>query len=118
MRLLISACILLLVNGCSSQPPETSAVTSAIPVGANAQSESGESGDRALARAAQGYKIVKKNGQELYCRNETPVGSHMSKTVCLTQGQLKATILAEQETRDTLRAPRTNNCIGGPSCRN
>jgi hypothetical protein len=118
MRQLICVGILLIVNGCSSQPAVAPAANSAIPIAENTPSEPGSSLEPALARAAKGYRVVHKNGRELYCRDETPVGSHMSKSVCLTQDQLRSTVMAEQEAREAMRAPRTNTCSGGPNCRN
>jgi hypothetical protein len=113
VRLATWICVLLFAGGCASQSAKEPAVSSVAPVGAEAKSEPHISRDAAFKRAAKNYQVSRRNGEKVYCRDQTPLGSHVSKSVCLTRDQLEASIVADQESRDTLRPPRARTCSGG-----
>ena len=58
-----------------------------------------------LTRAKkQGYTLVNKNGEELYCRTDLKTGSHLQKdTTCLTAQELDA---LHDQTRQGLQSLR------------
>src|SRR5437868_4542771 len=59
---------------------------------------------------AKGYRVRKKDGQKLYCRNEAPLGSRLQQTVCLTEEQLREQFIAAEEVRNNMRK---RSCVNG-----
>jgi len=58
-----------------------------------------------------GYKLVVKNGQELYCRKETILGSRFPQTICLDENGLKELEARGQSVRDDLTRSE-GKCVG------
>jgi hypothetical protein len=54
------------------------------------------------AALKHGYKLVHRNGQDLYCRSEILTGTHFRNTVCLTEAQVSASERDRQEVLDQL----------------
>jgi hypothetical protein len=71
--------------------------------------------DQLLKRArSSGYKTRQKNGETVYCREETPVGTHFPLTNCLTEEQTLTAMRNAIQTQDFMRnAP--GRCAGA-SC--
>ncbi len=59
----------------------------------------------------QGYRVMRRGQQLVYCRTQTQTGSLISRTVCLTENQLRWLDQNAQRSRDLLNQPR-----GGRNC--
>jgi hypothetical protein len=66
--------------------------------------------DAEFAKAAKNYQTVKRNGQTFYCRRESPMGSRLPSTVCLSEVQLVEEIRNTREVTNRLRNRRTGPC--------
>lgn len=78
-----SACALALeLAACATNaPPKPARTANALPA---------PTGDKADFKIPYGYRLIKQNGQDYYCRRETITGSHTNKRdVCLTLAQLQ-----------------------------
>jgi hypothetical protein len=63
----------------------------------------------AYARS-QGYKRVRTNGKELWCRDEAPIGSRLAKEVCISEAALSESQRQGAETRDIIRQGGSQAC--------
>lgn len=122
MRSAICIFALLILIGCSSTPPQAPAAAAAAPSAspppvAGAGSKSDEAAlDARFAEAVKDYEIVQKNGQQLYCRDATPTGSHVGRTVCLTETQLRSKLMSAAG-GSTIRRTGIDRCPqGGMNC--
>ena len=98
---------LLWLAGCSSSPPkQTVPAAAASPSQAATTAASSDSGldPRVIdALKRQGYVIKKSHGQDLFCRTDAIVGSHIaSTTTCLTARQAQAETERAQRAMDDL----------------
>jgi len=66
--------------------------------------------DRSLVK--DGYRVVRRNGQVLYCRSQSVTGTKFSSTVCLTAAQLRKQQEDLQQTKDTLNQAHAAQCLG------
>jgi hypothetical protein len=57
-----------------------------------------------------GYKVVHRNGQLLYCRSETVTGTLFRSTVCETDAQMKAAEQNRQNVVDELGKSHGGEC--------
>jgi hypothetical protein len=71
--------VVLAVAGCASQGTSTTSAPQATPDG---------EGTKVNARVGN-FRRTTKNGQTLYCEKAEFVGSKMTKTRCLTEGEFK-----------------------------
>jgi hypothetical protein len=62
------------------------------------------------ATRKHGYKLVHRNGQDLYCRSEILTGTHFRNTVCLTEAQMSASERDRQEVLDQLAKGGAVDC--------
>jgi hypothetical protein len=69
--------------------------------------------DVAFDRYVKKHKIREKDGQKLYCRNAAPLGTRMTRTVCLSENQLREEVIAQEAARDALRKPGVTPCSDG-----
>src|SRR5512134_1407628 len=70
----------------SPAPPATTVAAKTEPAAAVLQAD----GDALLRAQAAGYKLVNKDGKELYCKKEMVTGSRLAtRTRCLTLAQLE-----------------------------
>ena len=70
----------------SPAPPATSVAAKTEPAAAVVQAD----GDALLRAQAAGYKLVNKDGKELFCKKEMVTGSRLAtRTRCLTLAQLE-----------------------------
>jgi hypothetical protein len=70
----------------SAAPPATTVVAKSEPAAAVQQVD----GDALLRAQAAGYKLVNKDGRELFCKKEMVTGSRLAtRTRCLTLAQLE-----------------------------
>ena len=96
--------------GCASHPAAQPAVASAQPPVAQAGA------DEAFVAELRktGYKVVEKDGEELYCRRESVTGSNITtRTTCLTERQVREE--AQRKDHDMSRLGGINRdpkCLG------
>jgi hypothetical protein len=118
MYKLISA-TLLLMAGCAAdrtaapEAPATlaSSATAAMRLAANAQIQE----DQAVRTAIKsGFHARVRDGEKVYCREESMVGTHFTNDICLTSTQLVKRYENQATVQDLLRQPFT--CSGGFSC--
>jgi len=60
----------------------------------------------------QGYRVVKRGDQVLYCRSQSVTGTLFSSTVCLTESQIKDQDAGLQRSKDILNQSRPSKCVG------
>jgi hypothetical protein len=123
MRVAILAALpVLALAGCAGTParshgPAAGAVRSSAvaPAIASSAAEPQTVQQRAAAEAAirAGYHVKLRQGQRLYCREETPIGTRFSEEHCFTIEQLTAAQRNEDRLHDMLAKPRT---CGGSTC--
>lgn len=97
-----------IIAGCAGQPSklpsirEAASPTASPRPAASPSDQSGSvAGKRVLEAKKQGFKLVNKDGDVLYCRTELKTGSHVVKeTTCLTEEQLDE---VHQQTNQDLR---------------
>jgi hypothetical protein len=78
------------------------ATASAAPAGAGAAGEP-------IVKIPSGYRLVKRGGQELYCRSETTIGTRFPETLCYTREQMKVIAERTDEVMDVIG----RGCVGG-----
>jgi hypothetical protein len=97
---------------CAAQPPERAVTTTPAPTAAPEPAPATD--DKVAPRIPSGYRLVKKNGQNLYCRTVTPTGTRFSEKLCLTATQIKQT---QQINETTMRAiDRAQRVCAGADC--
>jgi len=89
------------------------AAQSASPPVAAARDGDSAGVDRSLVK--DGYHVVRRNGQLLYCRSQSVTGTKFSSTVCLTAAQIHTQQEDLQHSKDTLNQARAAQCLG-PQC--
>jgi len=104
---------------CSGVPMRGPAA-SAAPIaraGSTATTDEGAAATRrapALVNASlvsQGYRVVKRGDQLLYCRSQSVTGTAFLSTVCKTESQIRDQGAAVQHYRDTLNQPHIAPCV-------
>lgn len=80
-------------------PPAATAPPTAASTAADSEAAAAAQAQARIKRIrAQGYKPNgEQNGQPVYCRSETPIGSHLANRVCRTADQIDAAALAGQD---------------------
>jgi hypothetical protein len=67
----------------------------------------------------QGYRVMKRGRQLVYCRSQNQTGSLISSTVCLTEDQVRMLEQNTQQSKDLLSQPRGGrNCPRGDCSKN
>lgn len=69
--------------------------------------------DAQVKRAFAKFRKQQRDGETLYCRKETPLGSRLGKTICYTEDQVLANARAE---RDAGQMQSQQNVCGIGSC--
>lgn len=114
----IGITLALLVASCAAPPTKTPAASvapRAQPQGVNAAGAAADGAGAAVVNARlvrQGYQVTRRGGQVVYCRTESATGTMLSKTVCLTELEVKQQAETAQQSRDTLHQPLTPKCLG------
>jgi hypothetical protein len=111
------AVLLVGLAACSSTAQKATPVAQAQAVAQSASppvaaAPDGDSAgvDRSLLK--DGYHVVRRNGQVLYCRSQSVTGTKFSSTVCLTAAQIHKQREDLQQTKDTLNQARAAQCLG------
>ena len=110
--------ILAVVAGCSTQPTKP-AQTAAAENDAPAQQSEVASADAAPAasvptvekKVPSGYRRVKRDGRELYCRSVVTLGSRFPEEMCFTREQLEEIARRTDSTMDEMERNR-KICVG------
>jgi hypothetical protein len=63
----------------------------------------------------EGYRVVRRHDQVLYCRSESVTGTLFASTVCLTASQIAKQRRDLQESTDLLKQAGATRCVG-PEC--
>ena len=102
---------MMLVAACAVSPPSPPATTAAAKSSAAAPTAAATAPAattaaelREAARRA-GYEPRTVNGSQVWCHDETPVGTRFPNTVCLTEAQLQARLQGTQDVKDMMRHP-------------
>jgi hypothetical protein len=104
---------------CSGVPMRGPAAAAA-PVARAASTATTDEGAAATRRApalvnarlvSQGYRVVKRGDQLLYCRSQSVTGTAFLSTVCKTESQIRDQDAAVQQYKDTLNQPHIAPCV-------
>jgi hypothetical protein len=118
MRSDIKAIVLViaatLAEACSSSPrttdtqsrPQTLAATSGAPAAGGAPA-----GDVDASLVKQGYSVLRRHDEVLYCRTEIITGNRISTRICLTAAQIQDEKHDVMKAKDILNTP-ANRCVG------
>lgn len=107
----------LLGVACSGPPKKSPAATPVAHPATTGTTDSGTGAPRrtpALVNASlvkQGYRVVKRGDQVLYCRSQSLTGTLFSSTVCLTESQIRDQDAGLQRSKDTLNQSRPARCV-------
>jgi hypothetical protein len=122
MRLasLSAVLVALALAACSSQPvtqeESPGPVAPAPEAKAPAPAETGAASTKPAGKIPSGYRREKRNGKELYCRNETMLGSRFPQKTCFTREQLEEIQRRTESTVDGME--QTMKVCGGDGCTN
>jgi len=129
----VPALLLTIATGCSAARNATTVVTPGAPVatsgrattdtpapaaassaGAGAAMDAATSGvDANLVK--EGYRVVRRHDQILYCRSQSVTGTLFASTVCLTASQIADQRHELQQSKDLLNQAHATQCVG-PEC--
>jgi len=119
MRSIVMIIALVGLAGCSTQPQTVE--TKSVPVGAAPSTPAPVATAPAAAtppaaptvakKVPSGYRLVKRNGQELYCRSEVLLGSRFPEKMCFTKAQLEEIEKRTDSAMDDLEKGR-KVCVG------
>ena len=122
---LIAVTTLAALSGCAETP--TPAAPAAVPVAAAkpatpapasatnpaATVPGGVSAELYAKAREQGYRSKVVKGRTLFCRNEAPIGSRLTKEACVSADELAESVRQAELVRDQMR--RGNTC-GTAAC--
>ena len=86
-----------------SAPASTAPITKA-PTGPGAAPAPMDAAATAKAAHALGYDQKQRDGKTVFCKKESPIGSHLQTTTCVTPEQVSAIVLRSQENKDSVSA--------------
>lgn len=114
----LMAVILAVVAGCSTQPTKPAPTTAAENNAPAKQSEAAGAGAAPAAsvptvekKVPSGYRRVKRDGRELYCRSVVTLGSRFPEEMCFTREQLEEIARRTDSTMDEMERNR-KICVG------
>ena len=111
-----AAAPLLLIAACAVQPTTPAATPAAAPAAAPAAvASAAEATDAAYAEfvkyaRSQGYRRVKTKDKELWCRDETPLGSRLEKQSCVTEATIADMQRQAVDARNVMRQGGSQGC--------
>jgi len=106
----------------SAAPARTAAAPAPAPApttaAATTEADTAAGLEKKFQEAAKGYKVVQKDGKNMYCKREKVIGSTIPTLQCMTEAQLRNQIENTEELRKNMRrAPggciQTGGCTGG-----
>lgn len=106
----------LSLAACASHPPvETNAANGSLRTASATPNFVQVQQDSAVRQAIKtGYRARGIDGDKLYCREQTRIGSHFTDTACFTPDQLVQLMAVQSELQDMLNVPE--RCSGGLMC--
>lgn len=119
--------LVMIATGCSIPHEATTVATSAAPRHERAPTDAppGNAGAVATTHGAtaavdaelvrEGYRVVRRHDQILYCRSQSVTGTLFASTVCLTASQIASQKRELQQSKDLLNQGRATQCVG-PEC--
>ncbi|MDE1924345.1 MAG: hypothetical protein KGL34_01460 [Gammaproteobacteria bacterium] len=116
MRIVTSLVLGLLlgtVAGCATTAPGAGASSAASAESSAPASATVRQKAAIQAAIRAGYELKQRDGQPLYCREETPIGTRFSQLHCYTVDQLVAAQRDRDQLHDMLARPQT---CGGSLC--
>jgi hypothetical protein len=114
MRATVMTAVLLVLAGCSSQPTthdETGSGAAPVPPPPAAEvvvpapkpdATQSAAGEKPGGRIPSGYRRETRGGKELYCRQDTTLGSRFSQKTCYTREQLEEVQRRTDSTMDNM----------------
>jgi hypothetical protein len=103
------------VTAISSAAPGTSTAAAGNNGGATATATSGAAAGVDANLVREGYRVVRRHDQILYCRSQSVTGTLFASTVCLTASQIASQKHELQQSKDLLNQGRATQCVG-PEC--
>jgi mRNA-degrading endonuclease toxin of MazEF toxin-antitoxin module len=108
-----------LATACSSQSRNSKPVVVAqAPAAANASAATSAAAATGTASAVdpdlvkEGYKVVRRHGEILYCQTQTITGTKFGNTVCKTAGQIQELKRETERSKRLLIRSGPANCVG------
>jgi hypothetical protein len=111
LRYLALAALAALVTGCASTPPPTASAAGSPA----STAELRELGDFTKKAQEEGWTTQVRDGQVLYCMDEAPMGSRLSRRTCLNKARLEQVMLAEQRQREAMQTGPAYGCRPPPA---
>jgi hypothetical protein len=112
-----------LLGACASSEPAPSAstaksATAPVPAptasAATTESDTAAGLEKKFQEAAKGYKIVQRDGKNMYCKKEKVIGSTIPTLQCMSEAQLRLQVEQMDELRQRMRSGA--RCTLGPGC--
>ena len=91
--------------------PAPAPTASSIPVAAAEAAPAPE----AARKVPGGYRLIKRNGKELYCKSVTTIGTRFAEQMCFTREQIDEIDERTNHAMDDFEQAR-KTCSGGPYC--
>ena len=116
-RAALMAVILAVVAGCSTQPTKPAQSAAAENDAPAKQSEAASGAAPAASvptvekKVPSGYRRVKRDGRELYCRSVVTLGSRFPEEMCFTREQLEEIARRTDSAMDDMERNR-KICVG------
>jgi hypothetical protein len=114
-RAAVPVLLVLVAAACSAQRNTTTVTSPATPVTAVSGATTGTAAEIDASLVKEGYRVVRRHDQILYCRAQSVTGSLFASTVCLTASQIASQKREVQQSRDVLNQGRATHCVG-PEC--
>ena len=118
LRAALMAVILAVVAGCSTQPTKPAQSAAAENDAPAKQSQAASAGPASAAsvptvekKVPSGYRRVKRDGRELYCRSVVTLGSRFPEEMCFTREQLEEIARRTDSAMDDMERNR-KICVG------
>jgi len=108
----------------SAAPAPTAPAASAVPAeaapaptapAASAGPEEAAHAPKLTPKVPGGYRLVKRNGKELYCKSVTTIGTRFAEQMCFTREQIAEIDERTNHAMDDFEKAR-KTCTGGAYC--
>jgi hypothetical protein len=119
LRAAVAPLVVAIATACGASRNAATVVRADSPKSAVSGAPAGTSApaaadvDAALVR--EGYRVVRRHDQILYCRSESVTGTLFASTVCFTASQIANQRRDLQESKDLLKQSGATRCVG-PEC--
>ena len=96
-------------------PAEASAAPAPTPPAASAVPAEAAHAPKLTPKVPGGYRLVKRNGKELYCKSVTTIGTRFAEQMCFTREQIAEIDERTNHAMDDFEKAR-KTCTGGAYC--